>query len=129
MDNLDSLRHQLKVAENFSSNAQNVSSSLQNLVRRTKQRLDATKTLVERSEQEKEEAYLICKNAVSELGSSLSLLHQQCQTLNASTCPKNPKLLCQMPLDGLQADRKAFENDLKLLIIKQFQKVPHLIKN
>lgn len=123
MADLETLRRQAQIQETYEAHLQSSSANLLELVKKAKHGLDSTKAQADVAEQEKEQAYLDAKAAVSELGSNLSQLQQQCQKLSTSLCPTKPQLICQMPLNDLKASRRAVESDLKLFIVKQFHKV------
>jgi DNA repair exonuclease SbcCD ATPase subunit len=123
MADLETLRRQAQIQETYEADLQTSSANLLELVKKSKHGLDSTKVQADAAEQEKEQAYLDAKAAVSELGSNLRQLQQQCQKLSASLCPSKPQLICQMPLNDLKASRRAVESDLKLFIVKQFHKV------
>jgi DNA repair exonuclease SbcCD ATPase subunit len=123
MADLETLRRQAQIQETYEAHLLNSSANLLELVKKSKQKLDSTKAQADAAEQEKEQAHLDAKAAVSELGSNLSQLQQQCQKLSTSLCPTKPQLICQMPLNDLKASRRAVESNLKLFIVKQFHKV------
>ncbi|XP_059478464.1 uncharacterized protein LOC132198433 [Neocloeon triangulifer] len=122
MDDCHRSFRQIEAQENVLQKMQNIHMRLQETAKKAKQQLDDAKLHSEKAEHEMDKAYLDCKNSVSSLGQNLQTLHQQCLDLSGALCPKEPQLLCQMPLDELCQSRKTVESNLKLLIVKQFQK-------
>jgi len=117
------LQERARLQEEFASHLEASTLSVQELLKYAAVRVDRVKERTARAERDKEDAYLECKSSAAQLGRTLGLLHEQCRQLNAALCPDRPQLMCQMPLDELQNVRKKVESDLKLLIVKQFQKV------
>lgn len=126
MADLETLRRQVQIHETYEAHLQSFNANLLEQVKNAKYGLDSTKAQSEVAEKEKEQAYLDAKAAVSELGSNLSQLQQQCQKMSESLSPTKPQLICQMPLNELKASRRAVEGNLKLFIVKQFHKVGSL---
>ncbi|XP_065338668.1 uncharacterized protein LOC135938717 [Cloeon dipterum] len=122
MEPVEILNRKVQIQEKYLTRLQSIHNNVQETSKAAKLELDASRERSERSEQELQETYFECKLAVSKLGHHLNSLHQQCSQLNNSLCSKDAQLLCRLPLEELRGSRNAVENDLKLFIMKQFQK-------